>query len=145
MARPIFSRSCAVGSRYREDSARPCASKSINSNTVLMSRQVEVDSNYLFASEAPPLARTGRALATRRPARIARTLRRGKDGLGISFLNRLSAAIVGKESLLREARPWSVSRGRGELSQHALDDRHEGDAKSGASGRVRFGRDRRGD
>src|SRR6201987_3957251 len=45
-----------------------------------------------------------------------------------------------KHGILCGTRPWSASGGRGELSHHALDDRHEGGAKSGARGAVRFGR-----
>jgi hypothetical protein len=37
-------------------------------------------------------------------------------------------------------RPWSAGGGCGELSHHALDDRHEGGTKSGPMGTVRFSR-----
>jgi len=39
-----------------------------------------------------------------------------------------------KHGILCGTRSWSVGGGRGELSHHALDDRHEGGAKSGARG-----------
>jgi hypothetical protein len=64
----------------------------------------------------------------------------GCGGSGILFLDKLSAAIVGKRSILRETRPWSANGGRGELSHYALDDRHEGGAKSSARGAVGLGR-----
>ncbi len=43
-----------------------------------------------------------------------------------------SPAIVGKRPFLRETRPLSAGGERGELSHHALEDRHQGGAKSGA-------------
>jgi len=50
----------------------------------------------------------------------------------------ISPAIIPvKHGILCGTRSWSVDGGR-ELSHHALDDRHEGGAKSGASRAVRF-------
>lgn len=60
---------------------------------------------------------------------------------GILFLNRFSSAIFWQEILLRETRPWSASGGHGELSHHALGDRHEGGAEPGGGrGTIGFRR-----
>ena len=48
--------------------------------------------------------------------------------------------IVGGTRNSFGTRPWSAGRGCGELSHHALDDRHEGGTKSRPMGSVRFGR-----
>jgi hypothetical protein len=45
-----------------------------------------------------------------------------------------------KHGFLCGTRPWSAVGRRSELSHHTLDDRHEGGAKSGARGAVRFSR-----
>src|SRR5580704_1351788 len=45
-----------------------------------------------------------------------------------------------KHGILCGTRPWSAVGRRSELSHHTLDDRHEGGAKSGARGAVRFSR-----
>ena len=52
----------------------------------------------------------------------------------------LSPGIVVEHGVSCGTRPWSTRGGRGKLSRHALDDRHEGGAKSGARGAVRLSR-----
>jgi hypothetical protein len=42
-----------------------------------------------------------------------------------------------QHGILCGTRPWSAGGGRGELSHHAPDDRHEGGTKSGPVGTVR--------
>jgi hypothetical protein len=45
---------------------------------------------------------------------------------GISFLNMLLPVIIGATRNSCGTPPWSAGRGCGDLSHHALDDRHEG-------------------
>jgi hypothetical protein len=58
------------------------------------------------------------------------------------FLNMLLAVIVGGTRNSFGTRPWSADRGCGELSHHALDDRHGGGTKSRptGTGAVHFSR-----
>src|SRR4029077_1543998 len=63
-----------------------------------------------------------------------------KPAAGILFRNMTSSAIVSETGILCETRPWSGSTGRGKFSLDPLDDRHEGGAKPGARGAVRFSR-----
>ena len=65
------------------------------------------------------------------------------SGCGVSgflFLKMFHPLLLVRDPILCETRPRSARGGRGELSHHALDDRHEGGAKSGARGAVGFGR-----
>src|SRR5271166_7141289 len=56
------------------------------------------------------------------------------------FPNCFGALLLGEIRKSCGTRPWSASGGRGTLSYHALDDRHEGDVKPSAMEAVRFGR-----
>src|SRR6266481_2228908 len=56
------------------------------------------------------------------------------------FLNYFRALLLDEIGKSCGTRPWSASGGRGTLSYHALDDRHEGDVKPSAMEAVRFGR-----
>src|SRR5271166_1559403 len=56
------------------------------------------------------------------------------------FPNCFGALLLGEIRKSCGTRPWSASGGRGKLSYHALDDRHEGGAKPSAMEAVRLGR-----